>query len=183
MATIETRFDTGDTVYGVHWRQHTDRRPCTSCLGKRGLKHPETEAWFPCSHCGGHGTHVRNVGQGFFVEGPYTIGQLEFSYRGKYDAPPGTDETFDNYGSQAGLTQERYMCRETGLGTGRGYDADDLFHTIAEAVTAAQQRNKAYKAEEHKPQPGISHETELPTDEQVERAAYSHLAPKTEAPE
>lgn len=65
--------------------------------------------------------------------GPLTIGQVQKTLT---DSPGISHETvFDNYMPQQS-TEERYMCVETGIGTGTAYYAQDLFLTEQEAQAA-----------------------------------------------
>ena len=62
--------------------------------------------------------------------GPLTIGQVQKTVT---DSPGISEETiFDNYKAQQG-TEERYMCIETGIGSGTLYYVQDLFLTEQEA--------------------------------------------------
>lgn len=72
-----------------------------------------------------------------FPVGPLTIGQVQKTIT---DSPGLSREiVFDNYKPQQ-RTEEKYMCVETGIGTGACYHVQDLFLTEQEAIAQLQTR-------------------------------------------
>lgn len=74
--------------------------------------------------------------------GPLTIGMI----RVEHTDSPGLGETvFDNYKPKQSY-EERYMCVETGIGTGTLFYVDDLYPTVEEAAAACEQKNAGKEA-------------------------------------
>jgi hypothetical protein len=126
MATITTKFSIGDTVY--HATTTTERRqhPCPDCLGSRKwlAKSPAgREYQFSCPRCGADYQSEPGLSLHYSVftaaVHPLTIGQVE-GHAG---------------GSEA---KNRYMCHETGIGSGTVYYEENLFATEAEALAHAE---------------------------------------------
>jgi len=63
------------------------------------------------------------------AEGPLTIGQVGATLT---DSPGIGDTIFDNYSAQKKY-EERYMCIETGIGSGSVYNEKNLFKNATQA--------------------------------------------------
>lgn len=125
MATITTKFSIGDTVYHAYTMTERKQHPCPDCLGSRKweAKSPAgREYQFACPRCGSDYQSDSNLNLHYSVFTPamrrLTIGQVE--------AHAGGSES-----------KNRYMCHETGIGSGSVYYEQDLFATEAEALEAA----------------------------------------------
>lgn len=125
MAIITTKFSIGDTVYHAWTTTERKRHPCPDCLDSRKweAKSPAgREYQFDCPRCSGQFQSDRDISIDYSVFTPsvhcLTIGQVE-AHAG---------------GSEA---KNRYMCHETGVGSGTVYYEQDLFSTEAEALEAA----------------------------------------------
>jgi hypothetical protein len=125
MATITTKFSIGDTVYHAWTTTERKQHPCPDCLGSRKweAKSPAGRVYqFACPRCGSDYQSERDLCLHYSVFSPavhcLTIGQVE-AHAG---------------GSEA---KNKYMCHETGIGSGTVYYEQDLFATEAEAKEAA----------------------------------------------
>ena len=127
MATITTKYSIGDRVYHATTTTEKKRHPCPDCLGEKkwGIKSPAgTEYQIDCPRCSTSYISERDLTLDYSIfvprAGALTIGSVQYnSQKGSYD-----------HGA-------RYMCRETGVGSGSVYNEDDLFLTEEEALAAA----------------------------------------------
>lgn len=127
MATITTKYSIGDTVFHASTTTERKRHPCPDCLGSRKwtAKSPAgTEYVFDCPRCSASYNSDRDLTLDYTASVPaakqLTIGSVQFnSASGSWD-----------HGA-------RYMCRETGVGSGSVYNESDLFLTEEEALAAA----------------------------------------------
>lgn len=127
MATIETKYSIGDTVWWASTTTVKKQHPCPDCNGTRQWKaiSPAGEEYaFACPRCGvryqsndclsldyqAYTASVRKL----------TIGSI------RHNTCPGSYD----HGTQ-------YMCVETGVGGGQVYDESKLFPTQAEAEIVA----------------------------------------------
>ena len=137
MATLTTKFDMGQTVWHANITTERRRHPCPDCLGSK--------VW----------TATSPAGATFEVACPRCSASyqsncdlsLDYSWRvpsarkltiGKINASTATGDDYD-----AG---NRYMCAETGIGSGSIYNEDTLFETEAEALAAGQIKADAENA-------------------------------------
>lgn len=125
MATITTKFSIDDTVYHAYTTTERKQHPCPDCLGSRKweAKSPAgREYQFACPRCGSDYQSESSLSLHYSVFTPavrrLTIGQVE--------AHAGGSES-----------KNRYMCAETGIGSGSVYYEQDLFATEADALEAA----------------------------------------------
>lgn len=79
--------------------------------------------------CGDSIWIARNTG----VVGPFLIGKISVEYIASQEGPD-PDSIFGNVGRQAEKYVERYMCFETGIGTGTCWDFENCFATEQEAI-------------------------------------------------
>lgn len=128
MAVIETKFSVGDVVYHAGTTTTRKQHPCPDCLGERRWKAVSpagSEYTFGCPRCSARYNSERDLCLDYTAHVPsvqrLTIGSVQFnSEAGAYD-----------HGA-------RYMCRETGVGSGSVYPEAKLFVTEAEALTASE---------------------------------------------
>lgn len=111
--TYKFRFALGDTVWSIGNSRAPRYKECLSCeKGKIGLKDGSK---IDCPNCKGSSL----ISEGYFykwrVERPLTVGQLRLEF---------SSDKLD----------ERYMCQETGVGSGTCHSVDTLFATKEEAV-------------------------------------------------
>lgn len=127
MAVIETAYDIGDTVYFATTAAETFAHQCPDCLGSRewvATSPAGGEYKVPCPRCSTsyqandalnlkYVQHVASVRK-------LTVGSIQANTQpGAWDAG------------------NRYMCVETGVGSGSVYSERDLFPTEEAARTAA----------------------------------------------
>lgn len=128
MATLTTKYSVGDTVYHASTTSERKRHPCPDCMGAGKWKATSpagSEYDFPCPRCSAQYNADRDLTLDYSAYVPFvyrlTIGSIQVNTaKGSYDE-----------GS-------RYMCLETGVGSGSIYDEARLFETEEEAAKAAQ---------------------------------------------
>lgn len=128
MATITTKYSVGDTVFHAGLTTERKRHPCPDCKGERKwtAKSPAgAEYTFGCPRCSSSYNSDRDMTLDYSAYVPtskqLTIGSVQYN-----SAPASYD-----HGA-------RYMCRETGVGSGSVYNEVDLFQTEEDALAAAQ---------------------------------------------
>lgn len=129
MATLTTKYDMGDTVWFATTEVERRRHECPDCKGARtwkAISPAGSEFEVPCPRCSTSymGNHALSLDYSMFAPRArrLTVGQIRASTE--------KGDSFD-----AG---NRYMCRETGVGSGSVYSEADLFPTEEEALAAAQ---------------------------------------------
>lgn len=118
---LETKYDIGDVVFCAGTRGGERREVCPDCLGARvwNCRTPAGEGFeIPCNTC-----YTAYGSTGYLSScctDPYvrrlTIGSVQY----------------DSYRNEI-----RYMCNETGVGSGTLWDEDLLFRTEEDAMSAA----------------------------------------------
>lgn len=141
MATLTTKFNVGDVVWRPHARQIDITHPCPDCLGlgKWQAISPGGRGYlFACPRCSRWASSDARIGLMDSRWEPHasrlTIGSVGFSPE---DGP-------------------RYMCVETGIGSGNVYYEHDLFESEDAAMTAAKAEceiNAAKRAEDRAKNP------------------------------
>jgi hypothetical protein len=128
MATITTKYSVGETVFRAATIASRKQHPCPDCLGTRkwkAISPAGTEYEFGCPRCAASYNSDRDLQLDYSAYVPsverLTIGSIQVN-----TAPFSYD------------TGNRYMCRETGVGSGSVYNEDDLFETEDAATLAAQ---------------------------------------------
>lgn len=128
MAVIETKYSVGDVVYWATTVTEKRTRPCPDCAGTKKWKAVSPaggEYEFACPRCASGYYANRDTTLDYHAYTPIasrlTIGSIQ------------VNTAADSYNSG-----NRYMCRETGIGSGQVYSEDDLYETEAEAIAAAQ---------------------------------------------
>ncbi len=141
MATIEIKYGIGDKVWGFGTDYVTKRLECPDCLGTKKWTitfadgRSEDTKCFTCSRSyeGSLGYIPYNEWQPTVI--PLTIGEI--------------------YGFENG--RARYMCKETGIGSGTIYSEEKLFSTKEEAVASAKiefENRMAYLVKNNFPKKG-----------------------------
>ena len=126
MATLTTKYSIGDVVWRAGTTTERKQHPCPDCQGSRKWKATSPaggEYEFRCPRCSASSTSDHDMSLAYTASVPIvqrlTIGSIQ------YNTEPGSYD----HGA-------RYMCRETGVGSGSVYSEDELFET-EEAATAA----------------------------------------------
>lgn len=128
MAIITTKYSVGDVVYHAGTTTARKPHPCPDCKGERkwkAISPAGSEYEFSCPRCAASYQSNRELSLDYTAHVPnvtrLTIGSVQFnSASGGWDAGA------------------RYMCRETGVGSGTVYAEDKLFSTEEEARQAAE---------------------------------------------
>lgn len=122
MATIETKYSIDDIVYSASIKMEQRQHDCPDCIGARKWHTTSpagVEYTFPCPRCSSSYNSYNDLSLKYPVWKPVverrTIGQIE-AVTGR---------------------ETRYMCRETGVGSGNVYDENKLLETEEEAMTVA----------------------------------------------
>jgi len=119
---IKPRFCVGQKVWLASPSKVTKRHPCPDCMGLRkwGAVSPVGEEYsFPCPRCSSSyfGDRELSLNYDWYIADvqPLTIGSVRYN----------SDEEIED--------QYTYMCRETGVGSGRVYRENTLCETEEEA--------------------------------------------------
>jgi hypothetical protein len=128
MATLTTKYSIGDVVWHASTMTEQKQHPCPDCLGTRKWKATSpagAEYEFGCPRCGTRYHHNRDLQLDYTAHVAHierlTIGSIQYNTAsGIYD-----------HGA-------RYMCRETGVGSGSVYNESDLYETEEAAQRAAE---------------------------------------------
>ncbi len=123
---IETKFDLGQAVWLVKEYPKHVTIPCPGCEGRGDIPLADGTSG-RCPKCYGNKTKVNVASVDWHVDGPMTIGNVRVSLFGV----PNEDEHED---------ERRYMCHETGVGSGTLWREPDLFATRQEAEAEAVMR-------------------------------------------
>lgn len=129
MAVLTTKFDMGQTVWHANITTEHRRHPCPDCLGSK--------TWTATSPAGGsfevacpRCSAVYQSNRDLSLDYQWLTPSAQKLTVGKINASTATGDDYD-----AGT---KYMCCQTGIGSGTIYREDDLFETEAEALRAAQ---------------------------------------------
>ncbi len=129
MATLTTKFDMGQKVWRAHTATETRQHRCPDCLGTKTwhvISPAGGEFSVPCPRCSASYRSDDALRLDYVVHAPsatqLTIGKITASMATGDDRDAGT----------------KYMCEETGIGSGSLYRENDLFETQGEALAAAQ---------------------------------------------
>lgn len=128
MATITTKYSIDDKVFHATVTTERKQHPCPDCKGTKkwsATSPAGSEYTFACPRCAASYNNDRDLTLDYSASVPcvkqLTIGSVQYnSAHGSHD-----------HGA-------RYMCRETGVGSGSVYNESDLFSTGEEAQAAAQ---------------------------------------------
>ncbi len=124
MATITTKFDIGDKVFRASTTTTRKQHPCPDCLGSKVWKATSPagrDYEFGCPRCSASYHNDRDL----ILD--YTVHEAIV-----YELTIGRIEAFS--GDKRGA---KYMCEETGIGSGQVFNEDDLFRTREEAEAQA----------------------------------------------
>lgn len=129
MATLTTKYSVGDIVFRAGTTSKRRQHPCPDCKGARKWKAISPaggEYEFSCPRCAASYNSDRDLTLDYSAFVPtverLTIGSIQVN-----TAPSSYD------------SGNRYMCRETGVGSGSIYCETDLFETEDAATLAAEQ--------------------------------------------
>lgn len=128
MAVIETKYSVGDVVYFASTVTERKRHDCPDCLGTRKWTAQSPaggEFEFACPRCSASYQNDRDLSLDYTAYAP-TAGRLTIGSIQVNTAPGSYDHG------------NRYMCVETGVGSGSVYDEARLFDTEDAALAAAQ---------------------------------------------
>lgn len=128
MATITTKYSVGDTVFRAGTVPTRKKHPCPDCLGTRKWKatSPAGSGYeFGCPRCSASYNARDELTLDYTAHVPtverLTIGSIQVN-----TAPMSYD------------TGNRYMCNETGVGSGTVYSESDLFDNEESAKLSAE---------------------------------------------
>ena len=149
---FESKYGIGDVVFRGYVGDSSKKIPCPECDGTGRLRIEGKSMTVNCPECNGHGgTSVYDCAP---CTQKLTIGQVGVIVTDSYGLiEPGQ---FHNYSPQK-AREERYMCVETGIGSGNVYSEHDLWTTEELAFDAAKwkcvewrERREAEAAEREK---------------------------------
>ena len=142
---LESKFDFDDKVWRITQRTRKEWVECAFCKGQGQIAGVDG-TWAQCPKCQARrGKNTYHEERWQVLGGcPLTIGQIRVQvrneYRGGIDTGPGGLRC-ENYGHQEAHREESYMMRETGIGSGSVYYAQDLFASPGEAQAECDKRN------------------------------------------
>ena len=146
---FESKFDFHQQLYTLHMTTDKRWKPCAFCVGKGTIEGANGNTR-ECPDCR-NGTGGRQVfdGRSWHVSSVRTVGQITIEQRAEIiDAG---ENDFSNLGNQNPHLKERYMMRETGIGSGNSYDVEDLFASTSEAQAEADRRNAEIESQRSQP--------------------------------
>jgi hypothetical protein len=127
MATLTTKYSIGDIVWHASTTTERKQHPCPDCKGARKWKATSPaggEYDFSCPRCSASYSSDHDMSLTYTASVPVvhclTIGSIQ------YNTEPGSYD----HGA-------RYMCRETGVGSGSVYNESDLYETEEAAMATA----------------------------------------------
>ena len=135
---LKTAFSLGDKVWVLTQQTQWEQRECDLCWGDGHFLNVVGKRTVECHKCLGKGVVKSRVGDVWIVkETPLTIGCVQIDVRESVGTEDGLG---DNYKPQHSY-RERYMCVETGIGTGKMYGIFDLFEDKESAQSHANALN------------------------------------------
>ncbi len=143
---ISSTFDLGQKVWTVYRTSDTIKLPCGFCrgAGRLSVEGPSgSREYVDCPKCKGRREiALATMPQWAASEQPLVIGQVRVEIT---DSPgDGKHGPTSNYGPAHGR-EERYMCVETGIGSGTLHDVAKLWRSLIEAQDAAENMNLAIR--------------------------------------
>jgi ribosomal protein L37AE/L43A len=134
---LESQLDIGQKVWSIIRQQQRVDTTCSACDGKGTIHLQDSTSW-RCPKCRS-GVQTKIAKSKWVVVGPRTVGRIEIQVT---DSPGYPSEiNADNYKAQKGRA-EKYMCIETGIGSGSVYTLNEhIFATKAEAQQECDIRN------------------------------------------
>lgn len=114
---LTSKYGIGDKVWGVHIWQGRKEIVCPECEGGGTLKIEGRDKYIECINCWKRGKVITEDPDQYYIARPLTIGSIE-AFFGK-------------------LLIVKYMCDETGVGSGTVWKQENLFLSEEEAVTYA----------------------------------------------
>lgn len=131
MAVLSTKFNIGDEVWFAHIETEVRCHPCPDCNGARLWKATSpagAEYTFDCPRCNAGYLGNRELSLNYTVFAAHAVRRTIGSIEARTSALPDEDD------------RVRYMCRETGVGSGNVYSEADLFASKDEAMEAAEHK-------------------------------------------
>ena len=129
MAVLKSKYNLKQSVYSVHVSSEMEQHPCPDCDGSGYWKIEGKDKHIPCDTCnkswntGRLGVILKH--KKIYIIEYLTIGQIRI---------------------QSGYDPEvRYMCEETGLGSGSLWLENTLFPTREEAVKIGEEMLEVYE--------------------------------------
>ena len=140
---IQTKFSNGHKVYALLVSRLYQRMvQCTTCTGSGRIKFENLDRTGECPDCRGRGEKYEPYDHhDYTILGPRTIGKVEAEI---YGETPGVGESY------RGMRRVRYMCEESGVGSGACYGEEDLFLNREEAEAKGEKRMAEYDKRMHK---------------------------------
>ena len=135
---IGTKFNFRDKVWKIEHQHDQTWMPCSFCGGTGRVKGQNSQIR-ACPDCCGRGGRNASLPRKWQITRELEIGKIDVEWTCENKD---LDSQFDNYSKQAESYKERYMCYETGIGTGTCHKAEDLFRSKEAAQAECDRRNK-----------------------------------------
>jgi hypothetical protein len=137
---IVAPFSIDQAVWHVARARQKIETPCPFCAGG-GYAVGKDGSNASCPKCMTRAVIVAYLDEAWAVDDrAMTVGQIRLAYTGGHRA---SSERSINYGSQKESVEWRFMCYETGIGSGSLWDPKDLFASRETAQAACDTRNAA----------------------------------------
>jgi len=117
---LTSKYNIGDVIYEIASRSHRMDVECPECNGKSANT---SESWAKCQKCNNAGTVVKYSPRVWTpTQCVLTVGMIkcEVGYKDKVE----------------------YMCNETGIGSGRLYNEEEIYSSMNDAIAECYKRNK-----------------------------------------
>lgn len=145
---LTTKYDIGQQVWRVWDRIEREIETCSICGGAGKVPVVGIGDLITCPKCYGKGE--MQSGEQFVrtlvSREPFTIGQIQLMIEGPTYGRDDDRQLWEvdrsNMGPRSEKREERYMCVETGVGSGSIYYAKELFPSLEEAEEEARRRTK-----------------------------------------
>lgn len=119
---VKTKFAMGERVWKAWKGSESYWEPCAFCDATGQISSADGNTIRPCPECYGRKGSKEWRSKKWLVQGPLTVGEVRLEINA---------DTFE----------ERYMCVETGIGSGTLHEAEHLFETEDEAQAYCDLRN------------------------------------------
>jgi len=135
---LETKYNFGDKVHQI-WKDFGQKWiECPFCSGEGRIFGKDKSMIF-CPECLGRKGRTEQTVIKWAVHNILTIGEVRVRSRCNYFPEEISD--FDNYGPQTKEYEEKYMCYETGIGSGTVWNVEVLFPSDKEAQAECDRLN------------------------------------------
>ena len=135
---LKTKYDLNQIVWFIMQKNKTEFVECKACEGT-GIVILKDDNPRACPECFGRKGNTILLDLEWFVERSLTIGEIQTTITNLEKT--GDFDNFGIYKEGENKQENKYMCYETGIGSGSLYYEKDLFPSIKEAQKECDKRN------------------------------------------